>query len=201
MTRKRVYIILAILAAAGFFLQLITLPMIGTSKTTRAELSERNAYLKDREAIIKKIAELEEEKAQWENQIKKLDTAIPTESGLATVIFQLQNFAMDSGLIMKEIGHNEQPSSTLPGGMDLSINSRVIGSYASLKSFFGKLENNLRITDIQRLDLGLENMGEGTSSTSEGAQVKETASRGEQLFNASFTVKLYYFPTEKASAK
>lgn len=203
MNRKKTYITLAILAIAGFFLQFATLPMIKASKATGLDLAEKRAYLKDRNEIIKRITELEGEKAQWEDQIKKLDATIPTESELSNVIFQFQNFAMDSGLIMKEIGHNEQPSSNLAGGMDLLITSRLIGSYASLKSFFGKLENNIRIIDIQRIDLTVESEGgtEPAVSPASGTQTKETTTRGEQLFNANISAKLYYFPTEKNSAK
>lgn len=198
MNRQKTYIILAILVAAGFFLQFATLPMIKASKATGLNLAERKAYLKDRQEIIKRITELENEKAQWNDEVEKLDLAIPTESGLADVVFQLQNFAMDSGLIMKDVGHNEQPSSDSSGGMTLSINSSLVGSYTSLKSFFGKLENNLRITDVERIDFGLEATGEEDSS---GSTAKDSGSKGEQLFNATFGAKLYYFPTEKVSIK
>lgn len=188
MNRKKAYIALIILAAAGLFLRFVTLPMIKTSKSTRVELSERKVYLADRKEIIKRIAELDEEKNQWEGQVSKLDIAFPIDSDLANVIFQFQNFAMDSGLIMKDINHNEQPSATISGGRELSINSNLIGSYTSLKSFFGKIEKNLRIIDIQRIDLAPE------AETDQDA-----AGRGEPLFSANFVAKLYFFPTAKSS--
>lgn len=200
MNRKKIYIILAVLVAGGVLLQFATLPMIRTSKATKIELAERKAYLSDRKEIVKRIIELEEEKKEWESQVERLDLALPTDLELASVIFQFQNFAMDSGLIMKEVGHNEQPSAAIAGGWELSITSKLLGNYSSIKSFFNKLEENLRIVDIQRIDIGME--ATSSSSSKDGTTKIETVKSDEQFFSSGFTAKLYYFPKEiKSIAK
>jgi len=181
MHKKKVYTIFGVFLAFGLILQFLTLPAIEKSQDTQIKLEERKAYLAERKKIIKRIEELREESGLWQDQIERLNLALPTNSQITSILFQFQNFATDSGLVMKNFDFKEQSESVSPGGAAVSVNNNFIGSYSSLKTFLKRLEKNLRIIDVQSI-----NFSSGTKEEGE-----KTA---EQLLPIILGVKLYYFP-------
>lgn len=187
MTNKRIYTILIILLAFGLFFQFLTLPMIKNSKVTKIKLEEKRAYLVERKKIIERIEELQKEYAMWQDYIEKLDRALPISPGITDILFQFQNFATDSGLVMKNFNYSEAAERNFSGANSIVASVSLVGSYSSLKSFAKKLENNLRITDMENIGFSAEAKAE-----------KET----EQLFSVSLSAKMYFFPQQQiASSK
>jgi len=170
------------LLALGLCLQFLTLPMIKESKATKLKLEERKAYLIERKKIIERIDALQEEYKLWGDRIKTLDAAIPNKGGLINILFQLQNFASDSGLVMKNFGYTD-------AGNTISVSVNMVGSYTSLKAFLKKIERNLRIADVQQI-----------AFSAAAAEKQEGEKAAESFFSASLSIEFYYFPKQAVGA-
>lgn len=182
MQKKKVYIILCCFLAFGLCLQFLTIPMIKQSRVTKAKLEERKAYLAERNKIIERIEQLQEEVRSWQEQVDRLDLALPTDPRLASILFQFQNFSTDSGLVMKDFGHSEISDTDFNGAQSVVVNLNLMGNYASIKAFMKKIEKNLRIVNVKNITFSAE--------TREVEKGKEA----EQFFPVNFSAKFFYFP-------
>lgn len=169
-------------------LQFLTLPMIKKTKTTKLELEERKAYLVERKKIIERIGALQEEYKLWKDQTERLDAALPEKAEIQDILLQFQGLATDSGLVMKTFSFSENADPDFPGANFVHVANELLGNYSSLKIFLKKMEENLRIANVQTLNFSIEALG------------KEEGERGAELFFSSqLTTKFYYFP-QKAVA-
>jgi len=162
--------------------------MIEKTKATKLKIEERKAYLVERKKIIERIEALQEESKLWENQIERLDKALPEKAEIQNILFQFQSLATDSGLVMKTFSFSEGAETDFPGANSVHVMNELLGNYSSLKIFLKKIEDNLRVANPQTLTFLTAALG------------GEEGERGaESFFSVQLTTKFYYFP-QKAVA-
>lgn len=101
------------------------------------ELSKRKEDLQD-------LRNTAEELKSYQDQLAKINFALPPDPDLPALFDFLQKAASQSGLFLKSISHSAtQPSSEIKGLEETSISLELSGSYLSLKNF---ISNYLEVT-------------------------------------------------------
>ena len=101
------------------------------------EVAKRKEYLQS----LRKIAE---ELNNYQEQLDKINSALPSDSDLPALFDFLQRAASQSGLFLRSVSHSDsQPSSEIEGLEETSASLELSGSYSSLKEF---LSNYLEVT-------------------------------------------------------
>ncbi len=177
-------IIITILAATviGIIL-LLDWPAYQRMNFLKTEVEKHHQFLKEKQELSIKVNQLKQSYEAQEENIKKLNYALPEGKDIPNLIVQLEALASENGLILEEInfgskqaGKTESEKAYKSMGTTLSLT----GSYTGFKSFLGALENNIRIMDIGLVDF------------STAAMSKELPEGGEQFFTFDLELQVYY---------
>lgn len=100
-------------------------------------LAKRKEYLQD-------LRNTAEELKNYQDQVAKINSALPSDPDLPALFDFLQKAASQSGLYLKSISHSAtQSSSEIEGLEETSVSLDLSGSYLSLKEF---ISNYLEVT-------------------------------------------------------
>lgn len=150
-----IYIASAILV---FFL--LVLPAFDKTKMLKAGLAERENMLFELQKITKRFDELNQDIDQNKNDIAKLDQLLPKQKEISEVITAIENIVSSSGLNLAEVTFSESKGdqvSTIRG------NIKLAGNYNSLTSLLDLLEKNLRLFEINTIDIASQLSGEASA--------------------------------------
>jgi Tfp pilus assembly protein PilO len=152
----------------GFFL---IWPKYQKLSTLQLEVENRETELRNTEEYFAKLSQLSQELKKYENQISKIDFALPSDSSstVISLINFIQKASSQNGLILNELksfsiilpkpqvqtsGSPEvQPSSKIK---EISLNFDVSGSYFALKNFINTLETNAKIIEVGNISFSAE---------------------------------------------
>ena len=139
----------------------LVVPEYNTFKSLQTQLSEKTAEYNAQYDYYVAIDKTYQSLQSHQNDIQKIDDALPQGIVLGQVIFSLQEIAKDNGLMVKDLFLSQSSSSTT--GSDATSNSNIkevvfstdlLGSYASLESFLTALEKSSRIFEVTSISFG-----------------------------------------------
>jgi Tfp pilus assembly protein PilO len=135
------------------------LPEYNKFKQLETQLGEKKAEFNAKydyySAITKTYLDLQAK----QDEINKIDSALPKEVSLGELTYFLQKTVVDSGLVAKDLYVSKTSS---PGGENLTeggLNSVVfslnlVGDYPSLTNFIKSLERSARIFVVDNISFG-----------------------------------------------
>lgn len=149
---------LFIILLLAFFL---VVPEYNTFKSLQTDLgikkAEYSAQFDYYAAIYKTYVEIKNR----EDDIKKIDDALPQDPALGRLIYFLQTAAQDNGLIVKNLflskssaSSSSATNSTSDKVKDLVFSMDLSGSYSSLGGFLLSLEKSSRIFEVTTISFG-----------------------------------------------
>lgn len=168
-----IYFFVSVIIAAlvGF---LLISPAYQKVKADRVEyITALNTY-QTQKALQENINEINSKTKSLRTELDKLAVALPAEEESETILVQLENIATDAS--MKLLAISPQPTSDLEVKDDsvpyqhLDVMIQLSGTYAQFKTFLEKIEKNLRIIDIQSI-----NMNPSLSSTQSTSAAEESS--------------------------
>ena len=122
----------------------------------RAEIAGKEEYFQD----LKKAAEALK---NYQNQLSKIDSALPPDPGLEVLFNFLQKASSQSGLVLTDI---KSPVTSkvadLEGLKETELSLVVSGAYTSFKNFLSVLEMTARLIEVESISF--------SSSEKEGLQ-------------------------------
>jgi len=124
------------------------------SEEKRAEIEGREEYLQD----LNKAAEVLK---NYQNQLAKIDSALPPSLELEVLLNFLQKASSQSGLILKDIKPPVSQPSSEEELKETELSLAVSGAYTSFKNFLSILEMTARLIEVESISF---------SSTKEGLQ-------------------------------
>lgn len=153
----------------------------------QADLGEKKAqYLAEFDyyaEITKKYFELQNR----QNDLKKIDDALPSDPDLGKIIYYLQKTSSESGMLVKDLFLASQSSAVDNTGpvKDLSFSMDLIGSYSALGQFLSAIERSDRIFEVASI----------TFSSQAGSPLGETQAliQAQQIYSFSLQVKTYSY--------
>ena len=91
-----------------------------------------------------------EDLKNYQNQLAKIDSALPLDTDLPALFDFLQKASSQSGLILKSISHlDPKPSPDFAQLKESEVSLTVSGVYASFKNFLSVLEVTARLIEAQ----------------------------------------------------
>ena len=108
------------------------------------------------------IAELESFESTYQalsDSVAKVETALPHSNDYPTLLNELEQIAVISGIILREVNFTELKRSrkgerVLPDGVNaFFVDVELTGSYGAFRHFLRQLEGELRIMDVQSIEL------------------------------------------------
>ena len=115
-------------------------------KRQEEEIAKRKEYFQD-------LRNTAEELKNYQEQLAKIDSALPPDTDLPALFDFLQKTASQSGLFLKSISHSAaQPSSEITGPEETTVSLSLSGSYPSLKEFISDyLEVTSRLIEVESI--------------------------------------------------
>lgn len=157
----------ASIATATSFLVVILLavlvlwPKFQELEIVRGNIEEKKAELQAKEEYVLRLDELKVKLKEHQEEISKINTALPVNPSLPSLFNYLQKTSSESGLILMDISPSAiSPSKDLTGFREAVFSIKVSGSYSSLKNFLSALEKSARLIEVENLSLSLGGGGE-----------------------------------------
>jgi Tfp pilus assembly protein PilO len=166
---KLIFIFLGIVAilAIGFFL---IWPKYQKFAELKSNLENKELELRYAEEHFTKLDKLLEDLKEYQDQIFKIDLALPDDSSFAAIssINFVENASNQNGLNFKNLksfsivepkspaqaaGAPAQPPSKVK---EIFVDFEVSGSYLALKNFINALENSTKLIEVENLTLEIK---------------------------------------------
>ena len=149
-------LLLFIILLLVFFL---VVPEYNTFVSLQSQLGEKtaeyNAQFDYYAAITKTYYDLQSR----QDDVKKIDDALPQVPDLGSLVYFLQETAKENGLVTKDLFLSKSSSNNSNSNISSSIKDIVfsvdlLGSYASLENFIIALEESSRIFEVTNISFG-----------------------------------------------
>ena len=149
-------LILFIILLLMFFL---VVPEYNTFVKLQTDLGEKkaefNAEFDYYAAITKTYFDLQ----SHQDDIKKIDDALPQDPALGRLVYYLQNTAKQNGLIIKDLFLSQSAQAIVPvkgasNIKDIVFSMDLTGDYAALENLIISLEGSSRIFEVASISFG-----------------------------------------------
>jgi len=161
----------------------LLMPEYNTFKNLRLELGKKRAEYNAEYQYFSEIANLYSELQSREEDIQRVDDALPVGSNFGNLVYYFQNQASADGLTVKSLFLSKSSSTDAKtsaknkksdqgqGAMnDIIFSLNLMGSYSSLENFIVSLEKSARLFEVTNISFG----SAPTSSNAEQEQQSQT---------------------------
>ncbi len=172
MDNKIIIGLIGLVAVFGIIFFLI-IPLWSSVDDLRATLDELELERVEIEKFLTKIRQVERNYLELEEEAQKVFLALPEGKDIPYLLIQFEDLVRENGLLLdgtkfsqtteeekrsgqKIISPSSQEAAQvkLPTGvLILSVNVDVSGSYEAFKNYLNSLENNIRLMDIEQINL------------------------------------------------
>jgi len=134
----------------------LVMPEYGTFVRLQTELGEKIAQYDAQAGYYSAIAKTYEELQARQDDVNKIDDALPQDPALGKLIYFLQETAKENGLTVKDVFLSKLSTSNIQVSATNSVKDLVLsmdlsGDYPSLLNFIFFLEKSSRIFEISSI--------------------------------------------------
>ena len=182
----------------------VVMPEYRTFRSLQLELGKKTAeYIAEHDyyaAIGRTYFDLQSR----QDDLKKIDDALPQDSRLGKVIYFLQKAATDNGMMVKGLflsksAPNNFSNKSVTKVNDIVFSLNVLGDYPSLEKFMITLEQSSRIFEVTTISFSsmapptplATSAVSGIATTPEQAQAQQIQVQQTYDFNLSITTHSY----------
>ena len=139
-----------IVFVVGFF---FTWPQYQNLRNITAEVREKKVELQYKEEYFSNLRKTSEELKNYESEISKIDSVLPSGLFLPSLFNFLDKTASQNGLILKQVGKfsvissKEKPERIKEIHLEITIS----GSYPAFKNFLSALEKTARFVEAENI--------------------------------------------------
>lgn len=145
---KTLYIVL-ISSLVVLFIAIILWPQYQSLQGLNLQIKEKKTELEDLKSYFRELEDISQELNQYSESLAKIDSAIPSDPSLPSLLRFLEKGASESGLFLKKIGtFTTAPVEKESRLKATSIDLELSGSYLALKNFLSKLEKTDRLIEV-----------------------------------------------------
>lgn len=142
----------SILFALGFLLVFVlALPQYDGIKNAKAALKTRQQLLDERTAELKNVKDLDRQVKARRSDINKIVVFLPASKQVDQIVSSIQSSASEAGLQLTGLSSGELTSATDIGFKRLFVGIDANGRYPDFVGFLRKLEQNLRLYDVNEI--------------------------------------------------
>jgi Tfp pilus assembly protein PilO len=160
MSRLATIIICFLLSSViAFFL---LLPEINKYSDFGLKIKAEDLKLKDQENYFSQILDLNDKLKVYQPELDKIDSAIPSEPSVPSLLDFIQGISAQSGLVFNKLSSfsittpkkptKGEENVTIPVGLkQISITFEASGDYSALKNFLSKIEESSRLVEVDSI--------------------------------------------------
>ena len=161
--KKPIIIAISLYISLALIIGLV-LPRYRELRVVKKEIEEANAKIEKRDKYFSQLRELADQLKKYQEEISKIDSAIPSEMSVLNMFNFLSETSSQNGLLLKEVALEKSSSSKISSRLrENYITFNVVGSYPSFKNFLSLLEKSARIIQIENISFS-----SGSVSTKKG---------------------------------
>ena len=154
MTRPTIIFLNIVIILILFFL--FIKPQYASWQALSVELQERKEELKLKQDYFNNLKTLSEALKNYDEQVAKIDSALPEHPSLPSLLNFFQSTAAQNGLVLKDVGKFAVVSNKeKPEIKEMSLEIMTTGSYPQLKTFLADIEKSSRLIEIENLVFSL----------------------------------------------
>ncbi len=187
-------ITLFIILLLVFFL---VVPEYKTFASLQTELGEKKAEFNAEFDYYASITRIYYDLQGRQDDIKKIDDALPSDPDLGRIVYALQQFATENGLVVKDLFLSKSSSGTKTkiGSTikDLIFSADLLGSYPALENFIVSLEKSARIFEVTSISFGSGNTGVSQPSQSQSSVVSQQVQQAQQAYSFNLQIKTHSY--------
>jgi len=163
MKRENFYSLFFLLLSTSMVF-LFILPKRNSLSVLNLELSQKKLELKNFEKYYQEISETLEKLKGYQEEISKINLAIPDDPSIPSIFHFLQTSASQSGLRLADIsGLSSSKLSDKSKLKSWTTTLKLEGDYQAFKNFLTTLEKSVRLIKVENISLSFE--GEKPSFT------------------------------------
>jgi len=157
---KRPFFIVIFLSLALILGAVLVRPKYRDWRLMERRIEEARAEIEGREEYLQNLREIGEILENYQEQLAKIDLALPPDPQLPFLFHSLQEISFRAGVILKKIKPlTTRPSPDLPGLNETEVSLAVSGLYSSFKNFLLALERSARLFRVE--SISFSSAGEG----------------------------------------
>lgn len=122
----------------------------------KSAIEERDALIAERTETASRVKKFMQTFQQRGADIQNLTSVIPTNRGTPEMLSAIETISRTSGISIDTIGFGSGQNSAEARYNIMSINIEGKGSYASLRTFLDALERNIRLIDVQNIQMSVD---------------------------------------------
>jgi len=185
-------LILFIILLLVFFL---VAPEYATFRKLRTQLGESRAEFNAEFDYYAAIARTYYDLQSRQDDIKKIDDALPSTPDLGRIVYYLQQIASENGLLVKNLFLSKSSvvnasAKTANGVKDLVFSMNLSGGYPALQNFIVSLEKASRIFEVTSISFG---SGSVTSSQLLSQSQSQTQLSTQQMYSFNLQIKTHAY--------
>jgi len=142
-----------VVAVVALFFVFIAKPKIDEIDTLKDQIAQLNNEIQVNEAKARRLDELKRENAELARQLAVLKEQLPPESEVATLLKQVSDLGIKTGLDFKLW----KPSDRRPGASglytEIPVEVEVAGGYHAVAAFFDRIGKLPRIVNVSSLKM------------------------------------------------
>jgi len=145
-----VILLLFVAAAGGYF---FWWPKYQEFSLKKQEFEIKDESIKQREEYLANLENLSKKLLNYQEQISKIETALPDQVSVAAIFKFLQKISPENGLLIKDtnIGELYNLKKTEAGVQQMPFKMSFVGSYNSFKNFLSSVYQNSRLIDVESI--------------------------------------------------
>jgi Tfp pilus assembly protein PilO len=147
---RPIFIIIACIILALVFGGGLLWPKYQELKNVDSEIDFKTQEFDSKEVYFSSLSQISEELKKHNEDISKIDSALPEDPSVPSFLNFLQGACSQSGIILSAIGP-ASVSSSGEGVKEISLVLQVQGSYLSFKKFLSVLEKSSRIVESENI--------------------------------------------------
>jgi len=176
-------VILFVVLLLVFFL---IVPEYKKFKVLQTDLAEKTAEYNAEFDYYASITKTYQELLAHEEDLQKVDDAIPEDPNLGEIVYFLQNNALENGMIVKDLFLSKTSQSAgksvKAGTKDIIFSIDLLGDYLSLQKFIISLEKSARLFEVTAITFG--------SDTLIPAETTQTQFQIQQTYSFNLEIKV-----------
>jgi type IV pilus assembly protein PilO len=142
-----------VVAVVALFFVFIAKPKIDAIKTLEQQIAQLNNDIQINQAKARRLDELKRENAELAHQLAVLKEQLPPESEIASLLKQVSDLGIKTGLDFKLW----RPSERRPGASglytEIPVDVEVAGGYHAVAAFFDRIGKLPRIVNVSGLKM------------------------------------------------
>jgi Tfp pilus assembly protein PilO len=147
---KRFFIIIVFLSFALILGRGLILPKYQKLRFFEQEIEKKRAEIERREEYLQELNKIAEILKDYQEQLAKIDSALPSNPDLEILLNFLQKTSSQSGLILKDIKPSVSRFSE-EGLREVELSFAASGTYTSFKNFLSVLEKSARFIKVETI--------------------------------------------------